>query len=129
MRTFIKPLPIVLLLIGVLLIPFTAGAQPTSIISASAGCDFASGEFDASCIPQFLAHVIQFFFGLSGGYFLVQLLIGGYKYVLGSAVPGQDSSEGKQHIQQSILGFLVVLLAYYIVEFIIATFVGNVSGL
>jgi len=103
-------------------VPILATAQ--SIITNVGGCDFETGWFQYTCILSFIQHLVRFVFGLTGGFFLIMLLLGGYQYAIGAALPGKDTSAGKQRIQFAIAGFLVSLLSFFIIEFIVALFTG-----
>lgn len=100
-------------------------AAPTSFIrSGIAGCDFVSGNLTFACIPAFIANAIQVLFGFTGGIFLIMLLFGAYQFVIGS-VSGGDTSGGKRTIRLAITGFLVSLLAFFIIDFFVDAILGN----
>lgn len=100
------------------LVPSLAFAQPTSIITGIAGCDFATGQVTAACGPAFLAHIIQFVFGLSGAFAVIMIIIAGYQIAL-AKVFNRDRSEGFTRLRVAIVGFILCACSWFIVDFII----------
>ena len=109
-------------LIGVLLsLPGSATAQ--SIISNDVpGCDFASGDLDAGCIPSFLVHVIDQVFMVTGAICIIVIMIGGYQYALGNIVGGKE--KGLATIRYGIIGMIVSALSFFIIDFIVSAIAG-----
>ena len=98
-----------------------AGSVPTSLIPASgklATCNFTTGEIHFECIPLYLSHLIKFFIGLSAGFFLTSVILGGYKYAIGS-VTTEGKEAGKKQIIAAIIGLSVVVLSYLLVDTIL----------
>jgi len=118
------------LLLTVLTVGMFAGipayAQTPSLIPSEEidGCDFASGDVTAECVPNYLAYLIKTIFGFTGAICLVMILYAGYEYVLGT-VTGGDSSAGKDRIKWAIIGMIVSALAFFIIDFVIATLAGS----
>jgi len=77
-----------------------------------------TGEFGFECVIDFIGNAIQVIFGLTGGIFLIMLLVGAYKYAIGVATG--DSAGGKNTIKFALAGFLVSLLSFYIIDFFVA---------
>jgi len=102
-------------------IPF-ALAQ-SFIPEGGGGCDLANGNIDADCIPDFIAHIIATIFGFTGGVFLILVILSGYKIAIGS-VTGSDSSKGKEMLKQSIFGFILCALTWFIIDFFISVLAG-----
>ena len=106
---------------------FTAHAQslptsfipPSGTIGAGTGlCDFRTGELGFGCIATYLGYVIQFLLLFAGGALLIGIIIGGYKYAIGSVTTG-GKEEGKKQLSGAIIGFCVVVLSYLLVDTII----------
>ncbi|PIR53060.1 hypothetical protein COU76_02960 [Candidatus Peregrinibacteria bacterium CG10_big_fil_rev_8_21_14_0_10_49_10] len=107
----------------VLLIP-TALAQNSLITSGISGCDFGTGKITKECAPAFLAHVLQFMFAITGAYFVIMIVIGGYQIAIAKAV-GRDRSEGFTRIRVAIGGFILCAFSWAIIDFIIAALTGG----
>ena len=93
-------------------------AAAAYITSGIPGCDFASGRVVAKCIPNFLAHLIRFFFSISGAVFIIMIIIAGYQMVIGN-LPGGNTEGGKNRLTWAVIGFLVSACAIFILSFII----------
>ena len=111
--------------LGILLIlPTVAFAQtPTSgLIPATgnlgAGCNFVTGNIGFACIPLYIGYVIRAILPLAGVLFLLSIIFSGYKYMLGS-ISSEGVEAGKKRLMASIIGFVVVILSYLIVDTII----------
>lgn len=98
------------------LLPAVAHAQ--IIISGIPGCNFSTGAHLASCIPSFIAHLIQFVFGLIGGFFLINVMIAGYQIAI-SGITG-DKEAGKRRVTWSVVGLVVSVLAFVILDMVIS---------
>jgi len=96
----------------------TVFAQEGIISSGVPGCDFVSGTMTAACIPSFVGHVIQFLFGFTGVLCLFNIMIGGYQVAIGGATG--DKEKGKQRITWTVIGLIMSLAAYLILDFILS---------
>lgn len=107
---------------GLLAVPVSA--QEYSILSDSiAGCDFTTGQLDASCIPNFIGYTVKSIFGVTGMIFMVNVMIGGYQMAISGVT--EDKSAGKNRIMYSILGFIACALAFLIVDFVISALING----
>lgn len=88
-----------------------------------AGCDFASGNIVARCVPAFIAHVIQIIFGFAGGVCLILILLSGYRLVL-AVVTGGDKSTGFEMLRWAVIGFITCALTFFIIDFVISSIAG-----
>ncbi len=92
------------------------------------GCSFITGDFGFDCIPLYLAYLMRLAFGMAGGFALTQIIQGGYEYALSGLqqVGGlPDKEAGKKRITNAIIGLIVVVLTYLIVDTIVsALFLG-----
>ncbi len=91
------------------------------------GCNFRSGVIRASCIPNFLAHVIQVIFGFSGAICILMIILAGYEYMLGSLPGGSGGSKeaGIERLRWAIIGFVISSLAFFIIDFFISAIGGS----
>jgi len=98
-------------------------AQPSSLIPATgqAGpCDFAfptpmSSGIHFDCIPYYIGYLIQLVFVFAAGSFLIGIILGGYKYAIGS-VTTEGKEAGKKQLTGAVMGFVVVVLSYLLVD-------------
>lgn len=89
------------------------------ITSGIPGCDFETGELQARCARNFLAHLIQTLFSFTGGICIVMIIISGYQIVLGN-LPGGSSEAGKNRLTWAVIGFIMSATAFFIMDFVIA---------
>jgi len=88
------------------------------------GCDFANGNIIAkTCIPNFIAHLIQWVFAFAGSVCLIMIMWGGYEIVAGN-LPGGSAESGKNRITWAIIGFILCATSFYIMDFIITSIAG-----
>jgi cation transporter-like permease len=99
--------------------PGTAGSAGSALL---AECAFHTGKLEAKCAPQYIAYLIEIIFQLTGAIFLLMIIIGGYQYVISKA-GGGGGDEGKARVRYAIVGFLVTALSFYIVDFILNSFI------
>lgn len=95
-----------------------------SLISEVSGCDFQTGKLSASCAPAFLAHVLQFMFGITGAYFVIMIVIAGYQIAIAKAI-GRDRSEGFTRLRVAIGGFILCAFSWAIIDFVITALTGR----
>ncbi|MDD4628712.1 MAG: hypothetical protein PHE68_04960 [Candidatus Peribacteraceae bacterium] len=102
-----------------------AFAQDTAsfIPQDGGGCDIATGDIQADCIPGFIANIIKTIFGFTGGIFLVLVMISGFRIMIGKATGG-DSSSGYTMLRFAIIGFITSALTFFIIDFFISTIAG-----
>ncbi len=73
------------------------------------------------CIPAYIAYVIQFMFAGLGTLSLIQMIIAGYQIAISGVMPGGSSEAGKNRLLWSIIGLVVSLLSFAIINFFIAS--------
>jgi hypothetical protein len=107
-----------------LAVPLGMRAQQAGVIvNYIPGCNFQTGELSASCIPRFIAHLVQMIFMLIGIFFLMNIMVGGYQIVL-AATSGNDSSKGKNRLIYSFVGFLVAASSFAVMDAILTAVLG-----
>lgn len=103
---------------------FATIAHAQSFIPANGGgCNLKTGNINAGCIPDFIANIIAVIFGFTGGVFLILIILSGYKMAIGS-LTGSDSSKGKEMLKQSIFGFILCALTFFIIDFFLSVLSG-----
>jgi len=88
------------------------------------GCDFFAGFKTAidsgqgfKCILVFLGNFAKFILGFTGTICLILVMIGGYQIAIGSVVG--DKEQGKNRVIWALVGLVVCILAYAIVNFVV----------
>lgn len=104
---------------------FVPVARAQSLITGGIdGCNFVTGEINAGrCLPNFLAHVIQFFFGFAAGICILVIAWAGYEIVFGS-LPGGSTEAGKNRLTWAIIGFILAASSFFIMDFVISAIGG-----
>lgn len=80
------------------------------------GCGVKTGRLRLYMVPFFITYLIQFLLSLAGLVAVLFMVIGGYKYVVGGVT--EDKESGKKTILHAIVGFIVALSAWIVVNFI-----------
>lgn len=80
------------------------------------GCALKVGKIRLYMIPYFVTFLIQFLLSIAGLIAVLFVVIGGYQYVVGGVT--EDKEKGKKTIQQALIGLVVSLSAWIIVNFI-----------
>ncbi|MFA5800231.1 MAG: hypothetical protein WC840_04705 [Candidatus Peribacteraceae bacterium] len=91
--------------------------QPTSCTSIfeKGGFGDASGiGFD--CIKDYIIALPFIVIGAAGSLSIIMLMINGFRYMIGPAIPGGSSDAAKKGIAAAITGLAVSLLAYIILD-------------
>src|SRR3989338_4451702 len=122
-----------LLLLGLVAVmvthPGTVFAQqliPESGIIPGTNCSFITGNFHFDCIPLYLSYLIKLAFSIAGGFALFNIIQGGYEYGISGLPAGiVDKEAAKKRIYHAIIGFVVVIFTYLIIDTIVSVlFVG-----
>lgn len=98
----------------ILLLGDHAFAQNFSVITDIPGCDFKTGVLTASCIPNFIAHLIQLLFSLVSIFFLINVMYAGYQIALGY-IRG-EKAEGIDRLRWSIIGLVISVCSFLILD-------------
>jgi len=89
------------------------------------GCNFFEGLKDQdgfTCVLVFLGNIARFLLGFTGVICLIMIMIGGYQIAIGSVIG--DKEQGKSRIIWSLVGLLVCILAYAIVNTVVVILTG-----
>ena len=105
-----------LLLLSGMCIPFESAAQ--SIINPTSLPNVNSGRLTASEISTFMRETILLFFKFIGAACLIMIIISGYQVALAKAI-GRDRSEGLTRLRVAVVGFILSVLTWYIIDFVI----------
>ncbi len=82
------------------------------------GCAIKTGRIHLWMIPFYIKYFIQFALSLAGLVAVGAIIIGGYFYLFGSFA--DDKDKGKRAIIYGIVGFIIAILAWTIVNVVIS---------
>jgi len=82
------------------------------------GCAIKTGRIGLWMVPYFIKYLIQFALTVAGLVAIGSIVIGGYFYLFGGVM--DDKDKGKRAILYGALGFVVAILAWAIVNIVIA---------
>ena len=107
--------------LSILLVPVYAFAAPRSItdifkhgIIPDPGED---GIYEIADIIDILGSVLQVLFTFAAVIAVIYIIIGGYHYVTAYGNP-ETAEKGKQTLTWAIIGLVIVILAFVIVQFV-----------
>ncbi len=108
-----------------LLVPI-AMAQPSSLNPDTVECDqiFTNGGLGQPglgwiCAQQYIGNLTFVVIALAASISLIMLMINGFRYMIGPAIPGGSSDQAKKGITMALVGLGVSLLAYVIIDTIV----------
>lgn len=78
---------------------------------------FKTGDFTTELIIKFGLHIIQLLIEIAGVVAIILVMIGGYRYVIGSF--SEEKEGGKNTITYALIGFATCILAWVIVDLVI----------
>lgn len=105
-------------------LPTAAHAAEFTIIPQEMFDIFRTGDFTWIDIINFLLHIIQLLLSLAAVLAIILIMYGGFQMVFGSIV--DDKESGKKTIQFSIIGLIVTLSAWIMVD-ILVSFLTNAA--
>lgn len=81
---------------------------------------FRSGQFEWLDIVRFLFHLIELLLTVAGSIAVILIMIGGFQYIFGSMSGSKE--KGATTLKNAVTGFIVILSAWIIVDFITTLF-------
>ncbi|MFA6917297.1 MAG: pilin [Candidatus Gracilibacteria bacterium] len=90
------------------------GANASQIL----GCGIKTGNIKLYMIPYYIRSVLEFIIGISGLVCVGAIVFGGYWYLFAGV--SEDKERGKKAIQYGIIGMVLTLLAWAIVNVVIS---------
>lgn len=73
------------------------------------------------CIADYVANLTYVVIGFSASISLVMLMINGYRYMIGPAIPGGSSDAAKKGITMALVGLAVSLLTYILLDTLVVS--------
>ncbi len=108
------------------LIVATAYAQPANLDPGTPECAaiFSNGGFGLAgvgftCISQYVRVLTFTVISFAASISLIMLMVNGFRYMMGPAVPGGSSDAAKKGISAALTGLALSLLTYVILDTII----------
>ncbi|PIQ77026.1 hypothetical protein COV82_06710 [Candidatus Peregrinibacteria bacterium CG11_big_fil_rev_8_21_14_0_20_46_8] len=80
------------------------------------GCAIKTGDIRLFMLPFFVTYLVQFLLQIAGVVALLFIVLGGYYYVIGGLT--EDKEKGKKTLMHAIVGLIIALSAWIIVNFI-----------
>ncbi len=90
-----------------------------AIIPSSLYSEFQTGDMHWDTIVTFCMHIIQLLITMAGIFAVILIMIGGFRIVIGSTNMIEEEG-GKTSIKNTIIGFVVILFSWIMVDFTIA---------
>ena len=82
------------------------------------GCAVTTGDIKMWMVPFFIRYVLEFIIGIAGLLAVGGVVYGGYLYLFAGL--SDDKDKGKNAIKNGILGFIIVLTSWAIVNIVIS---------
>mgnify|MGYP000497057045 CR=1 FL=1 len=79
---------------------------------------FVSGDFDWIDIVYYALYLIRFLVSVAGIVAVILLMISGFQYIFGASM--DDDEQGKKSIQNTLIGFAIIILSWTIVDLVIS---------
>jgi len=92
------------------------GKSRREVINNLLGCAIKTGNIHLFMVPFFITMLTQFLLSISGVISVLFICLGGFKYAVGGLI--EDKESGKKYIQYALLGLVVSLGAWMVVNFI-----------
>ena len=111
-----------------LLLPI-AFAKPSSLDPVTTECTsiFTTGGFGSTpgigftCVAQYIGNLSFVVIAYAATFSLIMLIVNGFRYMYGPAVPGGSSDAAKKGIGAALLGVVLSLLSYIILDTIVSS--------
>ena len=85
-----------------------------------------SGGFGAppgtgwNCITEYIAQITYVVISFAASIALIMIIVSGFRYMIGPAMPGGSSDAAKKGISAALMGIAVALLAYAIIDTVLS---------
>ncbi len=93
------------------------GTAECTAIFNNGGFGFAGAGF--RCISQYVRILTFTVISFAASISLIMLMVNGFRYMMGPAVPGGSSDAAKKGISAALMGLVLCLLTYVILDTII----------
>ncbi len=105
-----------------MLVPFVASAQ-NEINSGLSRLRILFPSVAFNSISGFIYFIIQILLYIAGGVSVLFIIIGGFQYIL-SAGNAESATKGKKTVVNAIIGLVLIILSYIIINVIVNTILG-----
>ena len=121
MKNKLKKILSTLPVLVILLTPFYAFAAPRSVTEIFSEGIIPplpdSGSYEISHIIDILGSVLQLLFTFAAVIAVIYIIIGGYYYVTAYGNP-ETAEKGKQTLTWAVIGLVITILAFVIIQFV-----------
>lgn len=129
LSSFALILSSVLTLLRDLLMPVAFAQVPSSLDPQTTACNsiFSTGGFGSipgigfKCVEQYIGNLSFVVIAFAATLSLILLIVNGFRYMIGPAVPGGSSDAAKKGIGAALLGVVLSLLSYIILDTIVSS--------
>ena len=90
--------------------------------NAALGCAIKSGRLNLWMLPFFISYIANFFIGIAGIVSVLFVLLGGFWYMTGGLT--DDKEKGKKTITYALMGLVITLLAWIVINIIMVQVTG-----
>lgn len=115
-----------------LLIPVAVAQTPENLDPQTEACSgvvgiFRTGGYGAppgagfTCAADYIANLTFVVIAFAASISLIMLMLNGFRYMYGPAIPGGSSDQAKKGISMALVGLGVSLLAYVIIDSIVSS--------
>jgi hypothetical protein len=111
------------------LVPVAMAQPPSSLLPGDTSfCSFShffgsSGPPPAGmgfyCVGTYISNLTFVVISFSASLALIMLILNGYRYMIGPAIPGGSSDAAKKGITMALVGLAVSLLSYVILDTVV----------
>jgi hypothetical protein len=108
-------------------VTFPSNLAPPATGTNPCGSIFSTGGFGGpahagwDCLGAYVINLTQVVIGAAGTLSLIMLMINGFRYMYGPAIPGGSSDAAKKGIGAALLGLAISLLTYIILDTIVSS--------
>ncbi len=103
-------------------IPTAFAALPEGI--SDAGCKFATGEVSWDCIPVYISQLTFIVVSFTGSICILLFIFNAIRMIVSPIISESGNDAAKRGMLYAVIGFIVSLCAYIIVETVITTVTG-----
>ncbi len=96
-----------------------AGANKAEVIRKLLACAIQLGKIHLFMLPYFIGYIVQFLLLIGGLIAVLFVVYGGYQYSIGGL--SEDKESGKKTITNALIGVVVSLGAWIIVNFLMVS--------
>ena len=98
------------------------GTKQKIDMSLVLGCGIQTGKISLAMIPYFVQYIANWMLGMIGIVCVIFIMVGGFQYIYGGLVDQKEV--GKKYVENALKGMSVAILAWVIVNVVMAVVTG-----